>query len=123
LGQFDLDGAMLRRAEGELRAFMEALAVRLEGALPGRVTVERRREGFFSRTSRVAGISVRGDKALYELSFERANLTATRAKFVRGVSISSATIPAREWLAEVGAELNGLASEAGSASDALHGFL
>ncbi|HEX3916431.1 MAG TPA: hypothetical protein VHW60_03765, partial [Caulobacteraceae bacterium] len=121
--QFDLDGAVLRRADGELRAFMQALAVRLEGALPGRVTVERRRDGLFARTSHVASISVRGDKALYELGFDKGNLTATRAKFVRGVSISSSTIPAREWLGEVGDELNALAEEAGSASDALHGFL
>ena len=28
--QFDLDGAVLRRSETELRAFMEALAVRLQ---------------------------------------------------------------------------------------------
>ncbi len=30
--EFDLDAAFLRRSEGDLRAFMEALAVRLEGA-------------------------------------------------------------------------------------------
>ena len=37
LDPFDLDAASLRRSQVELSAFVEALAVRLEGALPGRV--------------------------------------------------------------------------------------
>ncbi len=121
--QFDLDGAVLRRSETELRAFMEALAVRIEGALPGRVTVDRRRDGLLSGTRRVSRIAVRGEHALYELRIGKGELSATRAKLVRGVSISTATISAREWLAELGAELQTLAEQAGSATDTLHGFL
>ena len=121
--QFDLDGAILRRSETELRAFMEALAVRLEGAMPGRVDVERKRDGLFSQTRHVARVVVRGDRAVYELARGRAGLEATKAKLVRGVSISSSTLAARDWLAEVRAELQALAEEAGSATDALHGFL
>jgi|HubBroStandDraft_1064217.scaffolds.fasta_scaffold210802_2 hypothetical protein len=121
--QFDLDGAMLRRSETELRAFMEALAVRLEGNLPGRVTVERRRDGLLSGARHVARIAVRGERALYELALGKAGLTATRAKLVRGVTISTAAISARDWLAELRSELQSLAEQAGSATDTLHGFL
>jgi hypothetical protein len=121
--QFDLDGAVLRRSETELRAFMEALAVRLEGAMPGRVEVQRKRDGLLSQTRHVAKIAVRGERAVYELARDRSGLVATRTKLVRGVSISSSTISARDWLAQIRAELQTLAEQAGSTSDALHGFL
>jgi hypothetical protein len=121
--QFDLDGAMLRRSDVELRAFMEALAVRLEGAMPGRVEVERKRDGLLSQTKHVVRIAVRGERAVYELVRSKAGLAANRAKLVRGVNISSSSLSAREWLAEVRAELQTMAEQAGSASDALHGFL
>ena len=121
--QFDLDGAVLRRSETELRAFMEALAVRLEGALPGRVDVQRKRDGLLSQSKHVAKIAVRGDRAVYELARDRSGLTATRAKLVRGVNISSSSVSPREWLADVRAEVQTLAEQAGSTSDALHGFL
>jgi hypothetical protein len=121
--EFDLNGAILRRSETELRAFMEALAVRLEGALPGRVQVERRREGLLSPTRRVAAIAVNCDRAVYELRLARSALKATRVKQVRGVRLSSADVAVPEWLAEVSEELKALAEQAGSSSDALHGFL
>ena len=121
--QFDLDGAMLRRSETELRAFMEALAVRLEGAMPGRVEVQRKRDGLLSQSKHVAKIAVRGERAVYELTRDRAGLVATRNKLVHGVSISSSSIQPRDWLADIRAELQTLAEQAGSTSDALHGFL
>ncbi len=55
---FDLDAAGIRRAMTDLRAFMEALAVWLQGALPDRVTVDRRRDGLLSRTSHVHEITL-----------------------------------------------------------------
>jgi hypothetical protein len=121
--QFDLDAAVLRRSESEMRAFMEALAVRLDGALPGRVTVDRRRDGLFSKTSHVARLVLRGDRAVYELACDRGRLDATRAKLVRGVVISSSTISPQDWLQDVRGEVQALASKAGAASDLLHDFL
>ena len=121
--QFDLDAAWLRRSETDIRAFLEALAVRLEGALPGRVTVDRRRDGLFAKTAHVRKISVRGEKAAYELEFGRGQLMATKAKIVRGVSISSSTVKASEWLADVRQEVQSMADQAIVASDVLHGFL
>jgi hypothetical protein len=102
---------------------MEALAVRLEGAMPGRVDVQRKRDGLFSQTAHVAKIAVKGERAVYELTRDRTGLVATRNKLVHGVSISSSSIPPRDWLADIRAELQTLAEQAGSTSDALHGFL
>jgi hypothetical protein len=121
--QFDLDAALLRRSETELRAFIEALAVRLEGALPGRIAIERRKDGVFSKTSHVAKLVLHGDRATYELACERGRLDASKAKLVRGVVISSSPISPQDWLAEVRTEVQALAEKAGAASDLLHDFL
>lgn len=123
LDDFDLDAAVLRRSQTDLQAFMEALAVRLEGALPGRVKVERRRDGLFAKTSHAAKIAFHSDKAVYELSFGKAGLAASRTKLVRDVAISSTTIDPAQWLTEVRQEVSALADKAGAAGDALHDFL
>lgn len=120
---FDLDAAWIRRAESDLAAFMEALAARLEGALPGRVKVERRRDGLLSKTSHVQRITLQGDKAIYEIVREKLGVSTTRTKAVRGVSISSTALPTPEWLAEVRAEVRRLADQIGGAAEGLRDFL
>jgi len=121
--EFDLEAAVLRRSQVDLRAFMEALAVRLEGALPQQVSVERRRDGLLSKTSHVAGIEVRTEKAIYTLTLLKGVLTATRAKVVRDVVISTSSVTAAVWLGEVRAEISSLAQKSGDAADILHDFL
>ncbi len=123
LDPFDLDAAGIRRALTDLRAFMEALAARLQGALPDRVTVDRRRDGLLSRSSHVHEIILRGDGTEYRLRFDKGTLTATKAKAVRGVVISTNEEPVPQWLGEVRAEVAAVAGAMGSASDVLHDFL
>jgi len=48
-GSFDMVAAGLRADAADLDAFVEALAVKLEGALPGRVAIARH-GGLFSRS-------------------------------------------------------------------------
>ena len=120
---FDLEAAWLRRAQGDLKAFMEALAVRLEGALPQHVTVERIRDGLFSNTTHVARIAVRTDSATYSLSFIKGVIAATKAKVVRGVVISTSAVPVPTWLSEIRAAAGAMAEQAGGAADVLHDFL
>ena len=121
--EFDLEAAVLRRSQVDLRAFMEALAVRLEGALPQQVSVERRRDGLLSKTSHVARIEMRTEKAIYTLRLLKGVLTAMRAKVVRGVVISTSSVTAAVWLGEVRAEISSLAQKSGDAADILHDFL
>ncbi len=120
---FDLDAAWLRRAGGDVRAFLEALAVRLAAALPGAVAVERRRDGFLSRTSHVATIEVRTAGGVLTLATDHGHLRATRARVVRGVTIGSEEITVPAWLDEVLRGTRTLGAEAGAAHDALHAFL
>jgi hypothetical protein len=123
MDEFDLNAALLRRSEKDMRAFLAALAVRLEEALPGRVDVDRRRDGLFARTSHVAKIAVRSDGAIFSIVFDKGGLIATRAKLVRDVVISTTPVPASQWLAELRVAVAALAENAGSTEDVLHGFL
>lgn len=120
---FDFDAALLRRSAGDFRAFMDALAVRLELALPGRVEITRKREGLLRGDSHAARILFRGDRAHLELVRVGARLTASRAKVVRDVAISSSTLSIADWLAELRGEVRALAADAGAGVDVLHDFL
>jgi len=120
---FDLNAALLRRSERDMRAFLSALSARLEGALPGRVETERRRDGLFSRSSHVAKITVRFEGAIFTITFDKNGLSAARAKRVREVVISTTPLQVPQWLEELQADVAQLAEHAGSAGDVLHGFL
>jgi hypothetical protein len=118
-GDFDLHAAWLRRAKGDMKAFVEALAARLESALPGSVDVERRRDGFFSKTSHVAKITIRFDTSLLTLELDHGRLDPKRAKVVRGVTIGSEAMTVPAWLEEVVR----LTRASGETNDAAHGVL
>ena len=57
--QIDLQAAWIRRSSADIQAFVEGLAARLEGDLPGQVDVVRKRDGLFAKTSHVQSITVR----------------------------------------------------------------
>jgi hypothetical protein len=57
-GDFDMSAAWIRRSQGDLKAFMEGLAARLDGAVPGRVSVERKRDGLFAKTSHIVRVAI-----------------------------------------------------------------
>ncbi|MGH7097167.1 MAG: hypothetical protein ACREE4_05845 [Stellaceae bacterium] len=122
-GDFDLGMAWYRKAQGDLRAFMEAFAARLDGAVPGRVKIERRRDGLFSRTNHVVKVTITGEANAYVLSLDDGRLSAARAKSVRGVTLKSETMDFPEWLSALNADLQLLAERAGNAQGALHDFL
>jgi hypothetical protein len=121
--EFDLNAAWLRRANGDMKAFMQALAVRLEDALPGRVEVERKRDGFFSRESHAVRIAVAFDSCLYTLLLEHGQLHGRRAKIVHGVTLSSDDITVPDWFAALNREVGIIGQEAGDAHSVIHDFL
>ena len=120
---FDLAAAWSRRAGGDGRAFAEALAARLEAALPGRVAIDRKRDGLFSSASHVSSIAVRFDDAALVLKVERGTLSAHQAKVVRGVTIGTRDMPVADWLAEVVRRTRAMGEGAASTHAALHDFL
>ena len=85
---FELVAASLRADATDMAAFVEALAVKLEGALPGSVRVERR-GGLFSREKRVRRIAVTMAETRYDLERDDGSLRTSRSSEVRGIVIKS----------------------------------
>jgi hypothetical protein len=102
---FDLVAASLRADTTDLNAFVEALAVKLEGALPGGVKVDRRGGGLLSREKRVRRISIGMDEARYDLERVEDSIQTSRCSEVRGIVIKSERLGLDEWIDALSREL------------------
>jgi hypothetical protein len=120
---FDQSTAWIRRAQGDMNAFVEGLAARLEGDMPGLVEVERKKDGFFAKTSHVHAITVHTDNNDYLLTHEGAHISTIRAKTVRGVVLKHEDLPLATWLESLVKDLGDLSGEMQGASNTLHDFL
>ncbi len=98
---FEVLASSLRADVGDLRAFMEALAVKLEGALPGQTSVERKGGGLFSGQKRVQRIVVDMGDMRFELSIDGARVQAKRSRAVRGIVLKSDQVPLDEWIEDL----------------------
>lgn len=102
---------------------MEAFAVRLEGAVPSRVRIERQKDSLFSKTRHVTKINVEAQNHVYELTLQGGRLSAQRSKVVHGVSLMTERMEVPQWLDALREDIQTLAEQAGSAQDVLHDFL
>lgn len=117
---FDVLAASLRADSSDLTTFVEVLATKLEGALPGATRVER--GGLFG-PKRVKRITV-------ELGDERFDLTATggkvepmRASAVRGIVLKREPLSLDRWIEELSRRLAAEATESEQARLALQRLL
>lgn len=98
---FDLLAASLRADTTDLVAYVEALAVKLEGALPGRARIARGGGGLFGRGRKhVEQIEIDLGESRYLLDQRRhrgAPQTA-RQKVVRGIALSTDPLDLQQWL-------------------------
>jgi hypothetical protein len=108
---FDLVAASLRADTTDLNAFVEALAVKLEGALPDSVRVDRRGGGLLSRQKRVRRISIGMDEARYDLERNGESIEASRCNEVRGIVIKSERLGLDEWIDALSRELTNRAQQ------------
>lgn len=120
---FDLHAAWIRRAQSDLHAFLEALAARLEGALPGRVQVERKRDGLLSATRHVTAITIQVDGSRYLLDAHNHDVRASRQHEVRGVVLKTESLPLDRWLQELEDDLRRLSGTLEGARGILQDFL
>ena len=103
---FDLVAASLRADTTDLNAFVEALAVKLEGALPpGGVKVDRKGGGLLSREKRVRRISIGMDEVRYDLERVGDSIQTSRCSEVRGIVIKSERLGLDEWIDALSREL------------------
>lgn len=103
---FDLVAASLRADASDTHAFVEALAVRLEAALPDRARVERRSRRFLGREKVVRSIEVEVGDSRYALSVpERGPLETTRSAAVRGIVLRNDPLPLDAWIDSLARDL------------------
>ncbi|MGN6378938.1 MAG: hypothetical protein ACTHNU_08315 [Gaiellales bacterium] len=106
---FDLVAASLRADTVDMRAFAEALAVKLEQALPGMVAVERH-GGLFSRDKQVRAISATFGEQCYRLEVDGGRVEASRRRAVRGIVLHTEELGLDEWIDGLSRELTAAAS-------------
>jgi len=121
--QVEMLAASLRADTTDLRAFMEALAAKLAGALPNQTTVTRQ-SGLFSRDHPVKEVAVTLGDYQYRISRERQGpLMAQRAKVVRGIVLKTDAIPIEQWIEEIAESLAQEANRSAQSRAAMEQFL
>ena len=118
----DLIAASLRADQGDVDSFIEALSVKLEQALPGRVHTWRGRTRLFGPKA-VHRIAVDLGPERFELRSRDGALEAQRAKLSGGIVLKSEALAPEEWLRAVGAALAAEARRSASARQALERLL
>lgn len=117
---FEMLAASLRADETDARAFLEALATKLAGALPAQTRVERARDGLFKGTTHIERISVELGGFRYALSAgKRGGMEAARAKIVGGVAIKNEGLGLDAWIEALARDLASYAQSSASARAAL----
>jgi hypothetical protein len=100
----DLLAASLRADSSDLRAFVESIAAKLEAAVPGRVRVERRRDGMFGpKTVRSMSVDL-GDRRL-ELRAEGGAVETRCARLSGGIVLKNETVDIGAWIDALGQAL------------------
>ena len=121
--RMELFAASLRADITDVKAFLEALASKLEGSLPTQ-TVVTRQSGLFSREHPVKEIAVTLGEYQYRISRERQGaLVALRAKVVRGIVLKTEQLPVEQWIEELAGALAEIAAQSTQARAALERFL
>jgi hypothetical protein len=109
VSQFDLLAASLRADAVDLKAFVEALAVKLNVSFPQRVRVERK-GGRFGGTPHVHRVAVTLGDNEYELRNEDGQIACQRRNVVRGIALKTEQLSLEQW---IDALAGGLVDEAG----------
>jgi hypothetical protein len=125
VSEIDLDllAASLRSDSGDLGAFVEGLAAKLEDLLPGRVKVVRSRRGMFGR-KRVQKITLDAGEARLELLRGEGDSIQTRhALLSGGIVLKSRTLDTEEWLTALGEALSAEAGRSEQTRQALERLL
>lgn len=116
---FDLDAAGLRVDSADVAAYVEALAHKLEIALPAQTTVQRRAKKFLSREKVVEAIEVRLGDHCYALQAHGHRVQASRGKSVRDVTIRNEPLELDDWVRALAGDLRARAAESAEARAAL----
>jgi len=119
----ELFAASLRADKNDLKTFLDALAIKLEGSLPDHTKVTRQ-GGVFSRERSVKEIVVTLGENRYRIGREKQGfLIAVREHMVRGIVLKTEQTTVDQWIDELSGALAQLASHSAQSRAALERFL
>jgi len=117
---FDLFAAGLRADGSDLRMYVEALAAKLEEALPGQARVRRGGGGLLRRGERrVSELRVELPGTRYQLAFEGERVECFREREVGGISIKREPLDPERWVSALAGDLRNEAERSSDAREAL----
>lgn len=119
----DLLAASLRADSTDTRSLVEALAAKLEAALPAQTAIDRKPARLFSSQKRVESVKVVLGEHTYELSIAGDSAKATRRKTVGGIAIRNEKLSLDEWLSGLTQALSAEAGRSEAARVALEDLL
>jgi hypothetical protein len=123
VGAFDLHAAFLRRAQRDIKSFLEAFATRLEQSLPGQVEVHRKKDSLFAKTQHVVGITIHLGASRFVLDNSGSVLHLSRCNEVRGIVLKNEELQLPDWLSSLNKELGTMSANMAGAQGLLHEFL
>jgi hypothetical protein len=118
----DLIAAALRADSSDLSTFVEALATKLEQAVPGGVRVERRRDGLFG-AKQVRRIALDAGDQRLELQRAGAGIETRCARLSGGIVLKSESVDTDAWLEALGQALSAEAKRSQITRQALERLL
>jgi hypothetical protein len=118
----DLIAAALRADSSDLSAFVEALAVKLEEAVPGGVRVERRRDGMFG-AKQVRRIALDAGDQRLELERAGAGIKTRCSRLSGGIVLKRESVDTDAWLEALGQALSAEAKRSQITRQALERLL
>ena len=122
--ELDLAAASVRADGADTQAMIDALAVRLEEALPRMAVVKRRRVGGFrSKRTEVERIDVELGDERFELATAGGGVQCLRTKVVRGITLKRDEVPIEHWVRELVDEVVSSAAVGEQARIALEGLV
>ena len=119
---FDAQAAWMRRFTADAENNLRAFALRLQEALPDRVTV-RESKGLFSRNAKITGITVAMDKNHYILDLAAGRLKASVQLVVHDIAISTRQIDPSQWFAQLAEETKNVSEHAKRLAQSLSAFM
>ncbi len=97
---FERLASALRADSRDLSTFLEVMASKFQGALPGRALVEYQ-GGLLRRSRQVRRVTLQLGDDRFELDRERGAILARRTRVVRGIALKTEQLGVEDWLAEL----------------------